>query len=166
MGRRGPRPTPTAILQARGSRRAGTRRADSAAAIEAPVCPEWLRPEAKAEWKRIEPLLIEDGLLTRLDLAALACYCSTWADFVKARADLEKFGRTITDQYGVRTHPAWTQFVESARMVRLFIAEFGLSPASRRNVSSAAKPQGNPLAAFARGRDWAPDRAKRPKPGG
>lgn len=37
-----------------------------------PVCPEWLLPEAKAEWKRLSDKLNQMGVLTEVDMVAFA----------------------------------------------------------------------------------------------
>ncbi len=41
----------------------------------APKCPSWLHKDAKKEWKRISTELERLGLLTQVDMAALAGYC-------------------------------------------------------------------------------------------
>ena len=43
------------------------------------VCSEWLLPEAKAEWKRLSEKLNQMGVLTKVDMAAFAAYCQSYA---------------------------------------------------------------------------------------
>ncbi len=77
MGKRGPKPTPTAVLKLRGSTLVTGRR--EAAEVQGPAgtpdAPEWLDEEARAAWDRIVPLLEGMGVLTRIDGNALARYC-------------------------------------------------------------------------------------------
>lgn len=55
MGKRGPAPTPTVTLQARGSWRAKSRAASESSAPRPgrPTCPSWLSDEARHCWARI-----------------------------------------------------------------------------------------------------------------
>ena len=65
MGRRGPPPTPTPILRARGSPLATRRRELTEAKGPAgkPRCPQWLDADAKAAWRQVVPLLEQMGVL-------------------------------------------------------------------------------------------------------
>ena len=49
-----------------------------------PICPQWLSPDAKAEWKRIVPLLDDMGILSKTDQTMLAQYCTLYSDFKSA----------------------------------------------------------------------------------
>src|SRR5271155_6186955 len=57
-----------------------------------PEMPRFLTIEARAEWKRIVPILCNMGLLTVADGKALAAYCSAYAQLAKAEAAIEKYG--------------------------------------------------------------------------
>src|SRR5947209_513230 len=72
MGQRGPAPTPTPILDARGSWRAKGRDGEVQLPVKAPTCPAFLPDEAKDEWKRQCALLPQMGVLAEVDRAALA----------------------------------------------------------------------------------------------
>jgi P27 family predicted phage terminase small subunit len=50
--------------------------------VEMPDCPKHLWPEAKREWRRIGPELEDAGLVAKIDRAALALYCQSWARMV------------------------------------------------------------------------------------
>ena len=75
MGGRGPKPLPSNVRAFTGSRRV-LRAADLSDGVHPevalPSMPTWLCPEGKKEWRRITPDLLELGLMTRLDQAALA----------------------------------------------------------------------------------------------
>ena len=85
MGRRGPRPTPTAQLRLVGSRELEHRHNEPQPALGAPNPPTWLSAEARAEWKRVAPELIRVGVLARVDRAILVGYCESWAMFPNAQ---------------------------------------------------------------------------------
>ncbi len=53
-------------------------------------CPKWLKGEARAEWKRITPVLYKVGLLTEADISALEKYCMAHARWRQAEAVIEK----------------------------------------------------------------------------
>ena len=46
--------------------------------------PDWLAPEARAEWDRVLEAYAEAGVVTPLDRAMLATFCQLWARFVEA----------------------------------------------------------------------------------
>ena len=122
MAGRGPAPTPTAILKARGSWLAKTRPDEPKPERSLPTCPSWLPKEAKTEWNRIVPELDKLGLLTAIDRAALAAYCQAWSDFREAVE-----GDSLRDR-----DTAAKRLINAA-------AQFGLSPAARARVQAAPK---------------------------
>ena len=50
-----------------------------------PEKPEWLNKEASAEWDRVVPLLMDHGILSDIDGAALAVYCELYGEFQNSR---------------------------------------------------------------------------------
>jgi len=80
-------PKPTALLKLHGTMRPG-RHADRARepkpASILPEPPEWLLPEARAEWDRVIRGYAATGVLTSLDGGMLATYCQMWGRFVEA----------------------------------------------------------------------------------
>lgn len=137
MGARGPRPTPTKILQARDSWRAADR-ADADGPlfpVDEPSCPDWLPKEAKAEWRRIVGQLLTAGLLSKANRATLTAYCLAWAEVHEAESALKKTGRVIKGKKS-----PWVAIARAARLeLRQLAAEFGMTPASAGKVSAAAK---------------------------
>ena len=91
MGKRGPKPTPTKILQNRGSWR-GKKNPNEPrpelATVETPP-PSWLNPQAKEHWQEISEFLCVRGLLTVADRPALALLCSQKAGW---ELSVEGFG--------------------------------------------------------------------------
>ena len=75
MGMRGPPPTPTTILQLRGSWRAATRRGEPKPEPGAPPAPKSLTPHQKTIWRRLVADLESMGVISRVDGWSLERYC-------------------------------------------------------------------------------------------
>jgi P27 family predicted phage terminase small subunit len=116
-----------------------------------PTCPDWLSAEAKMEWRRVVPLIVEAGLLTRLDRALLASYCICWGRLVEAERKVAEQGPVIVTPAGFQQKSAWAGIVsENAKLVEKFGAQLGLSPASRARIPAAEREKNadmNPWAA-------------------
>lgn len=94
MGQRGPAPTPTRILELRGSNRAGRHApTEPRAAVELLPPPEWLTDEAKRVYASLGARLVASGLLTGLDAETLACFSMAWADLRTCQEFLGKHGQ-------------------------------------------------------------------------
>ncbi len=149
MGRRGPAPTPSRILELRGSWRAGKRGNEPRPPVEAPSCPTWLSREARAEWKRIVPALSGMGILAKADRACLTAHCVAWARLVMAARQIEAEGLTYKSDSGqIKKHPLAAIAHEAAAEVRAFAAEFGLSPAGRARIHVTAPEPEDALTRF------------------
>jgi P27 family predicted phage terminase small subunit len=102
-----------------------------------PEMPRFLNGEARAEWRRIVPVLCKMGVLTVADGKALAAYCSCYSQLAKAEAAIEKFGlicATLDQVTGVaelKVNPAVRIKSDALRQMKSFLIEFGLTPASR-----------------------------------
>lgn len=80
-------PKPTRLLELKGTARRcrmERRGREPRSAESLPAAPEWLLPEAKAEWVRVSRGYAAAGVLTLLDRGMLATYCQMWARFVEA----------------------------------------------------------------------------------
>lgn len=131
----GPKPTPTNILELHGSWRAKVRKNEPKPTTSAPSCPGHLTKEAKSEWKRITPQLKKLGLLAKIDRAALAGYCQSWARWVKAEKEIAKMGEVVKSPSGYPIQNPWLAISNRAlKQTESFIKEFGLSPSARTRV--------------------------------
>lgn len=102
----------------------------------APNPPTWLTAEAKAEWRRVVPGLTRLELLKEEDRAALAAYCTTWAEFYEATKMLKEHGRlTIEAAQGTIPHPAVAIRRNAGRELRAWAAQFGLTPSAESNLA-------------------------------
>jgi len=129
---RGRMPTPTAILEARGSPCAKPRLGEPRLPVERPSCPRWLKGETRAEWNRQAKALESAGILARCDRALLAAYCEAWGEFVEAVRRLEADGYTTTTDKGYTMASPWVAIKNRAveRLVKL-ADRFGFGPAAR-----------------------------------
>ena len=86
MGKRGPRPTPTGVLEARGSWRADARGDEPQPPDGRPKRPAGLSRIAQLVWADLVPVLEDMGVLTSADGHALGRYCeihAMWLDALK-----------------------------------------------------------------------------------
>jgi P27 family predicted phage terminase small subunit len=98
---------------------------DNDAMKKAPAPPAWLSAEAKKEWRRVIPGLLERRILTTGDLGSLENYCIAMGRIREFEADMQ----TITEpEIKVKVFRAQDKSMASAR---LLAAELGLTPVSR-----------------------------------
>lgn len=94
-----------------------------------PRPPAKLSTEAKAEWKRVAPILIEERkVLTEADLATLVNYCIAVGTMWQAHCLLNSEGLVLPNG---RKHPAFSILNNAQTTQRLCAAELGLTPVSR-----------------------------------
>ena len=138
-------PTQTKIIR-------GTFRKDRAAAneprpekvVEVPRPPSYLSKHAKKLWNKLAEELVDKGILTVLDLPALEMCCEAYGQFREAQeivfqsiVDPETGKRrrqTLTEYMAGRTShsaPEYTAMNKLYQTFRLYLAEFGLTPATR-----------------------------------
>jgi P27 family predicted phage terminase small subunit len=148
MGKRGPPPKPSALKKAQ-----GTYRKSRAPAKEieptpgAPECPEQLDEIGRAEWLRIVPELERVGVLTVVDRVALEGYCANYslARQYQAEAEREPLVEVPIQtkggdvHYVIKPNPAAGEARRHWALVKMFAAEFGLTPSARTRVG---KPPG------------------------
>jgi P27 family predicted phage terminase small subunit len=116
----------------------------------APRMPGHLTPEARKEWKRVLPMLLERGSMTDGDAAALSMYVEIFARWVAAKKDVEENGLTITttvlDKNGEavssrKVNPALRVAQDCEKSLRASLRELGLTPASRTKVLPAIRQE-------------------------
>lgn len=114
----------------------------------APYAPRHLNHEAKREWRRVAKVLIDAGLYSDVDRAALTMYCQAWGRWVEAENAITRSGGPIltSDKGGLYQNP-WLSVANKAQdQLRKMIAEFGLSPAQRSRVAALDKEKEQSLA--------------------
>lgn len=131
-----------------------------------PKPPRWFKdhPTAKKEWRRITPLLIEQGTLAEVDLVALECYCIAYERAIyvegmitRRQARLEKEGNadksslTFISPNGYEQQIPEVSIAQQARKeCREFLTQFGMTPSSRSriNIQKKAKESQDPMEAL------------------
>ena len=136
MGRRGPQPTPTKILEMHGSWRAGRRGEEIKAPKERPRRPRSLRRAATAIWNRLLPQLEQMKIVSSVDKQALGRYCQAVAKYWEAEKILECSGSTYStyDKQGntiVNDRPEVARSAKLSEECRKLENLFGLNPSAR-----------------------------------
>jgi len=107
---------------------------------EIPEPPEHLSDIALKEWDRIAVVLFNYGLLSKIDMAALAGYCQAFSRWAEAETLLKSSTYTITtDKGNVIQNPLVGIANQAMIQMKAFLIEFGMTPASRAKVT-ANKP--------------------------
>ena len=150
MGKRGPPPTPTALLRLSGGWRGTyTNRNEPEPEKGRPRCPVWLDEYAKAVWKQLVPQLDAMGVLAKIDGHALTVLCQTWSRWRKAVEFIQENGETyaVKDEAGrvkyLKKFPQATVIDSSARTLNRFMQEFGLTPSARTRIEVPGQAQGD-----------------------
>jgi P27 family predicted phage terminase small subunit len=107
-----------------------------------PEPPEWLHEYAKEEWWRTAPELHVLGLLSSVDVACLAAYCSSYAMWREASETLANEGLLDTTLQGdKRRHPLIKVIADAASDMVKFSGEFGLTPVARTRIAKGIHQQ-------------------------
>ncbi|KKL77076.1 hypothetical protein LCGC14_2038480, partial [marine sediment metagenome] len=104
------------------------------------------------EWKLVCPRLHEVGMLSKVDKTALAGYCAAYSRWVRAESVVLKDGFTYEYEvynrkgepidHKIEVRPEVKIAQDSLRQVRMFCAEFGLTPSSRGRMSVGKTDEG------------------------
>ncbi len=109
----------------------------------APKCPTHLDKIAKKEWRRVVKELEPLGLVTQIDMAALAAYCQAYSRWVQAEDMIRKHGMLVKSPNGYPMQSPYLAIANKAvEQMKAFMSEFGMTPASRTRIevkSSAEK---------------------------
>ena len=141
MPKKGPRPTPTAELAARGSHRAKEPRRRNEITIppmvEVPAAPEWLTDAAAAHFERLAPMLHATGLLSLADVDVLSMLAERLAQYAELRDQCADEKPTIYNDQGVgRKNPTYSFRDEAGRDLLKLYQELGMSPTARVGLTS------------------------------
>ena len=160
MGARGPKPTPAALKAVTGARLrlAADLGEGINPPVKAPPMPRDLIGPARSEWKRIVPHLLDLGLLTELDRAALTNYCSAWGDRCRLQAQLNALMKAAAAAGQPETDAMWAKLpsgiARPSVLVKLLadaearvdraLGHFGLSPSQRSRVTASRETGDQP----------------------
>ncbi|MCC6147416.1 MAG: phage terminase small subunit P27 family [Anaerolineaceae bacterium] len=138
MGRRGPAPKPTVLKKLAGN--PGRRALNDQEAkpdTTMPRCPHHLNAVAQKEWRRVARRLHKAGLLTYVDMAALAVYCQAYGRWVEAEVMLAGSGSELvveTPNGYPMQNPLISIVNTTTKQMLDALAEFGMTPASRSRI--------------------------------
>lgn len=117
--------------------------AGSSALAELPKPPAWLSKDAKAEWRRVAPILIDERrTLTLADLPSFAAYCTAAGEIIEASKTIAREGMIYQGESGPKRHPAVAMRSDAMNRMRLLANELGLTPVSRSRP--AIRDEGGP----------------------
>lgn len=152
MGERGPKPLPANVHMLRGNASklpAGKLQDAVCPPAAIPTAPDHLSPEALEEWARVTPLLLDLGLITEIDRAAIAAYCQAYGRWVRAEKTIARLngegggdghaGEVDVTPSGYRQISVHEQRSNRAQEIMgKYMAEFGMTPSSRSRVTPSA----------------------------
>jgi len=142
VGMRGPKKKPSKLEKLQGN--PGKRKANDREPqprTGQPRCPQWLDAAARAEWKRVAPELKTLGLLTVVDVAALAGYCQAFSRWKSAEKLIKREGLMVEGRFGQPVkNPAIDVADKALRQVRDFAREFGFTPSARTGIRLPEQP--------------------------
>jgi P27 family predicted phage terminase small subunit len=158
MPPRGPKTKPTKLKLLTGTARKHRLNPDEPQpGVARPDPPEHLGAVACREWERVIGQMVELGIMTELDRAALGAYCQAYGRWAAAESALARMaGRdALSDGLIVKTKSGnliqnplvGTANKAMADMVR-YAAEFGLTPSARTRVAGQTDAAPNPFAAL------------------
>lgn len=102
--------------------------------------PPHLSAEARKEWQHKAGMLNRLGLLSEVDMDALALYCAAMATWKKAERHLRREGWVLRGKTGHRTPNPWVAIGRSAfEQLHRLQTEFGLTPSARTRVTVLKK---------------------------
>ena len=145
---RGPRPMPTHLKLLRGNTGKRPLNKDEPHPepfLDVPDPPLFLTGSASDEWWRTATELHRLGLLTKVDVPALAAYCFSFGQWKMAAESLERMqsgdpvmnGMLLKGKYGdAIVNPLVSIVRKHAADVVRYAAEFGLTPAARSRISA------------------------------
>ena len=127
---------------------------DNGAVSKAPPVPAWLSKDAKAEWRRVVPILVERRILTTADLGSLENYCTAIGQVREMERHLQEHGHVFESfkeqegelvSTGLKRNPAVGIQSDAMTRARLLAAELGLTPVSRSRPSVRGESAGDDL---------------------
>lgn len=101
--------------------------------------PNWLDNVAKAEYKRIYPLILELPIKS-LDLALLAMYCQTYSNYIDSTKKLAR-EKVVETERGSKLSPYYTIQRDSITAMNSIAPKLGLTLDSRMKVLTPTKEE-------------------------
>ncbi|MFZ1851274.1 MAG: phage terminase small subunit P27 family [Nitrosomonas sp.] len=129
---------PTALKKLRGTlRKCRVNPNEWTPPVGAPEMPASFKHDARREWLRVVPMLLDAGLISHYDGSTLEAYCEAYQEWKDAARTVAKEGQLIAG--GV--HPAMKIVIASREQCMKYAQRFGLDPQSRSKISAPKKEQ-------------------------
>ena len=111
-----------------------------------PRCPAHLSDVARKEWRRLAKPLYDMGVLSVVDRGALAAYCQAYARWVEAEENLARTPTLLKTPSGYVQQSPWLSVAnKQLELMGRYMAELGITPASRSRVASSLPSAQEPL---------------------
>jgi P27 family predicted phage terminase small subunit len=148
MAGRPPKPTALKLIQGNPGKRP-LNDAEPTFPVDDVAPPTWLNAAAKREWRRMLPLLRQQGLFTVAFVAEFAGYCLSFAEIGELERFLRKNGRSIVTASGYPVpRPEVAMRERALSRVHIFGASFGLSPSASTKVKAQPEKEADPFEEF------------------
>jgi P27 family predicted phage terminase small subunit len=109
--------------------------------IEAPPRPEHLSPEARQEWDRVLPILLDMRVLSPGDMATLATYAVAYGRWAAAERELSENGVVVKSPNGYPIQNPFLSVANTAiQQMERACVQLGLTPSARTRVHAKEKP--------------------------
>jgi P27 family predicted phage terminase small subunit len=155
MGKRGPKPEPTALKLFKGNpgkRPLNENEPKPVSAVNSPAPPTWLGEVGQAKWRELAPQLYAVGCLTLLDYDGLASLCEAHDTFHAAMGIVEKEGMVaVSAKGGAYQHPAVGIKNAALQRIRQLGNDFGMTPSARSSLKVDQGEQFDDLETFKSG---------------
>ena len=152
---RGRKPQPTALKILKGVQNDRINHSEPVPPSGKPEPPDHLDKLAVEEWERMCVLLKGMNLLSLADGPALTIYCECYSNWLRARHEIAKHGMLITvttelirkskvvaTKTSLRANPAVNIKIQTSRLMKELLIEFGLTPSARSRIRSTSdRPQ-------------------------
>jgi len=140
MGKRGPKPTPTSLKLLKGEKKSRINLNEPKPEPKAPEPEDFIQGDSLKMHEKLSPELEDIGVLKKTDGPAWAATLWLWGEWVKYVRSAEKLRKAGKDMYETRAgvlreHPDLSAGREILKLLKQYLAEFGLTPSSRQGIS-------------------------------
>jgi P27 family predicted phage terminase small subunit len=109
--------------------------------VKAPPAPSCLGPIGRSEWRKVAPILSENGFLPAETESLLVLYCQQIEGAQDAAKILKKQGRTMKGPNGTaRAHPMIRAESEYVQTALRYASELGLTASAKARKKPARGP--------------------------
>jgi P27 family predicted phage terminase small subunit len=143
MGKRGPKPKPSAIRATEGKIVPLNEPRPTLSALQPP--PD-IAEDALDVWREVIAAVGHTGVITAADVDTLRAYCEATARYREAEGLLRKSGPLVKGRNGEYVkNPLHQVMRDNATMMRAGARELGLTPSARVGMKSTSKAAPSPL---------------------